>query len=210
MKQVWAPMYSHQHLEVTEEKEIYSGRFRVLQNTLKFKMFSGRWSDTVTRFIMERKHAASILLYNPQRDTVIMVEQMRVGAINSSLNSPWVLEPVAGLIDSEDTPEETAVRESMEEANCKVLDLVPMHSYLVSSGISNEFCYAYCGRISHCEPGSIHGLIEESEDIKIHEITTQDAFDMLREGKIVSGGAIISLQWLQLNLVALKKMWLLK
>ena len=206
MNDNWQPTFSQDAIEILDDKTLYSGHFDVLQRRLKFKLFAGGWSDVIQRNVVVRQHAAAVLLYNPQRETVVMVEQMRVGAIDSS-ESPWLLEPVAGLIELDDTPEETAIRESVEEAGCEVLELIPMLPYLVSSGICTELCYTFCGRIKESQSGSLHGLEEESEDIKVHEIPVNEAFSLLAEGKIIAVSAVVSLQWLQLNLDNLNKKW---
>ncbi len=55
-------------------------------------------SGEVKREIFERGHAAVLLPYDPQRDEVVLVEQLRIAAIDSAV-SPWLLEMVAGMIE---------------------------------------------------------------------------------------------------------------
>jgi ADP-ribose pyrophosphatase len=45
----------------------------------------------------------------------------------------------------------------------------------------------------------LHGLADEGEDIKVHVLSAQDAFDLVVSGAINSSPAIIGLQWLELN-----------
>ncbi len=56
-------------------------------------------SGEVTREIFERGHAAVLLPFDPVRDEVVLVEQIRIAAYDTS-ESPWLLEMVAGMIEA--------------------------------------------------------------------------------------------------------------
>jgi ADP-ribose pyrophosphatase len=71
-----------------------------------------------TREIFERGHAAVLLPFDPVRDEVVLVEQIRIAAYDTS-ESPWLLEMVAGMIEEGETVEDVARREALEEAGLK-------------------------------------------------------------------------------------------
>jgi len=79
-------------------------------------------SPVISRELMERGQAVAVLLYDQQRDAVIMIEQFRIGAIHDS-NGAWLLELVAGMIEEGEQPEQVARRESMEESGCEIKKL---------------------------------------------------------------------------------------
>ncbi len=54
----------------------------------------------------------------------------------------------------------------------------------------------------------IHGLDYEDEDIRVHVMTREQAYDLVKHGKIENGASIIALQWLELNHLQLKSQWL--
>jgi ADP-ribose pyrophosphatase len=206
MKDLWSPAFGQQDVEIVAENEIYTGHFVVVEQNLRFKLFAGGESATIMRCSVKRQNAVAVLLYNSKLDSVVMVEQMRLGAIADS-DSPWLLEPVAGLIELGDSPEETAKRETAEEANCKILALEPAGNYLVSSGMSDERCWVFCACVDSCDPGGVYGLEAEAEDIKVHELPREKAYQLVCSGVIFSASAVISLQWLQLNYLNLQKKW---
>ncbi len=66
-------------------------------------------SGEVKREIFERGHAAVLLPFDPERDEVVLVEQIRIAAYDTSV-TPWLLEMVAGMIEEGETIEAVARR----------------------------------------------------------------------------------------------------
>ncbi len=90
-------------------------------------------SGEVKREIFERGHAAVLLPFDPVRDEVVLIEQIRIAAFDTS-ESPWLLEMVAGMIEEGETIEEVARREAVEEAGLIVGRTKKILSYLASPG----------------------------------------------------------------------------
>lgn len=197
-KNIWLPAYDKTDVENVNSQPIFQGKYiQFLKLKLRFRTFAGEWSSDVDRFILNKLHAAAILLFNPHEEYVVLLEQFRIGAMYAG-KSPWILEPVAGLIENSDTPQNTAIREAKEESGCDVVDLIPITSYLASPGTTNEETFLYCGKIDNCELG-VYGLEHESEDIKVHKFKVKDAFELVKSKTIFCAQAIIALQWLELN-----------
>lgn len=208
MVDIWQASYSHEDIEIVHEQAMYDGHFKVLDKKLRFRTFSGDWSQIIKRAIVIRQAAVVVLLYHPEEEAVLLVEQFRPGALgHSNIGSPWLLEPVAGLIELNDTIEETARREVFEEAGCTVLDLIPICQYLSSPGLSNELVHVFCGRINNYKLHSLHGLLSESEDIKVHIFPFRKAVELLNKGGIFAASGIIALQWLQININSVNGKW---
>ncbi|MGQ7189750.1 ADP-ribose diphosphatase, partial [Escherichia sp. HC-CC] len=53
----------------------------------------------------------------------------------------------------------------------------------------------------------IHGLADENEDIRVHVVSREQAYQWVEEGKIDNAASVIALQWLQLHHQALKNEW---
>lgn len=94
----------------------------------RHRLFNGEMSGEVTREIFERGHAAVLLPFDPVRDEVVLVEQIRIAAYDTS-ESPWLLEMVAGMIEEGESPEDVARREAVEEAGLNVGRIKPVLSY---------------------------------------------------------------------------------
>jgi ADP-ribose pyrophosphatase len=199
-------VFSQNDYEITKREVLYKGVFRLVRYYIRHLKFNGQWNEVFSREVLERKSAAAILPYDPILDRVILIEQFRPGAI-ANPQSPWLIEVVAGVYSEDETPPNVAKREAAEEAGCKILDIYPICEYFVSPGGSNEYLHLYCGRVDASEAGGIHGLEEENEDIRAITMPTDEAFQMMQEGKIKTSPAIISLQWLQLNREWLRQLW---
>lgn len=206
MQEKKSTSFTQNDYEIMKRDVVYEGVFRMVTYHLRHRLWNGGWSDVFTREVMERKSAAGVLPYNPHTDEVVLIEQFRIGAI-ADHQSPWLIEVVAGIHDEDETFTTVAIREAMEEANCKILDLYPICEYFVSPGGSNEALSLFCGRIDNHHVDGIHGLIDESEDIRSFTLSSDSAFKLLYEGKIKTSPAIIALQWLQINREWLRQRW---
>ena len=194
--------------EILDQSNGYRGFFRLEKYRLRHELFAGGWSAEMSRECLERGHAVAVLLYDPERDQLVLLEQFRVGALEFP-GGPWLLEIVAGIIDHPgETTEDVARRETIEEAGCELLDLVPIRQYLVSPGGTSESIALFCGRVdaSTVTPG-VRGVAAEHEDIQVHVVSRAEALELLHSGRINSAAPIIALQWLELNRAQLLERW---
>jgi len=149
---------------------------------------------------MLRHRGAGVLLYDPLADSVLLVEQFRVGCLDDSQNGPWALELVAGMLDSDETAEQVVEREAMEEAGIDIGRLLHIVDYYNSPGGSNERLSIYCAGFVADQGGGIFGLAEENEDIRTVILSRTAAHKAIESGRINNAMSIIALQWLELNL----------
>ena len=192
---------------VIKKKSLYSGFFKLTGVQLQHDLFAGGQSQVLTRELLDRGQAAAVLPYDPERDEVVLIEQFRIGA-GEDETGPWVMEIIAGYQEPGESAEEMVHREAYEEAGCQVTDLLSMYKYYSSPGGSNEQIQIFLGRTESTHINGIHGLGEEGEDIKVHVISSQQAFDWLDSGKIDSAAPIIALQWFRINRERIRKQWL--
>lgn len=193
-----------QDVEIVSKKTAYQGYFRIDKYKVRYELFEGGKGAIVARELFERGQVAAVLPYDPKRDKVVLIEQFRLGAMKDE-RSPWLLEIVAGVLEVGETHEELIHREAKEEAGIILTDLIPICHYWVSPGGCTERVALYCGKVDSTTANGIHGLDHESEDILVHVVDMQEAFDMVRNGMINNAPAIIGLQWLELNYKGLRK-----
>jgi ADP-ribose pyrophosphatase len=202
-------------VEVAAIETPFSGYFRVDRYRFRHRLFAGGWSGILVREVFERGHAVVLLPYDPVADTVVLIEQLRIGAY-TALNapwlgagrSPWLIELVAGIIDDGETADQVARREAVEETGRPVDHIEEIARYLTSPGGSSETIVLYVGRVDSAGAGGIHGLDHEGEDIRVLVVPSTEVFRWLDERRIVNGQALIGLQWLRLHRDALRARWL--
>jgi len=205
MDKTWAPAFAGSDFAVTEEQSLYDGFFKLKKLTLDHRTFSGG-RVVVQRELFWRDDAVGVLLYDPDRDTVVLVEQFRPGALDHP-QSPWTLELVAGMVEPGETPQQVARREAEEEAGATLGELMPITRYMSSPGGSREYISLFCAPVDSSTLGGIHGLDSEGEDIRVHCLPVRAAFELVANGGIDNAASIISLQWLQLHHARLKQHW---
>ena len=200
--------FSKQDVELIQREVLHQSVFCLARYELRHRLFNGEWSTRFSREILERKSAVAVLPYDPLLDKVVLIQQFRAGAIGSlHVATPWLIETVAGVYDENETPSQVALRESEEEAGCKILDLCLICDYFASPGGCNEHLFLFCGHINAAQVGGIHGLAEEHEDIRAFALPFDEAYALIEQGKIKTSPAIISLQWLLLNRERLRQQW---
>lgn len=186
-------------VKILNQDTVYNGFFRMEKRHLQHTLFAGGWSGEITRELFVRRNCVAVVLYDVKRDEVILIEQFRVGAIDNPINTPWLIEIVAGIIEDGETAEDVARRESLEEAGCEVLDLIHIGSFYLSPGGSSEQITLFCGLVNSENVGGIHGLAEEHEDILVRTVPFTTAYEMLARNEIDSAIPIVALQWLALH-----------
>jgi ADP-ribose pyrophosphatase len=194
-------------IAVRERRTAYSGFFRIDQFRLRHRLFAGGWSPELSREVFLRHNAAGILLYDPIRDELVLVEQFRLAAHLAGF-AAWQIEIVAGIIETGESTAEVARREAQEEAGLPVIgDLVPIHRFLTSPGGSTETVDLFCGRVDATNAGGIHGLADESEDIRVAVMSTAAALALVAEGRIENGFTLLALHWFAANRETLRLAW---
>lgn len=188
---------SRDDVEVFGVETAYDGFFKLDVYDIRYRRFDGRWSRRHEREVFQRGPTAAILLYDPVRDTVILVEQMRTPAINDA-SGPWLLEVVAGIVDPDETAEAVVRRESVEEAGVSVRELIPLFDSFLSPGGCTERISLFVGLVDSEGAGGIHGLDHEDEDIRVVVWPFDQAFAEIG-GKVITAPAMICLQWLGMN-----------
>ncbi len=191
---------------VIKKKIIYQGFFKLSEIKLQHDLFAGGQSPILRRELLDRGQAVAVLPYDPVRDEVVLVEQFRIGA-GKDKSGPWLIEIIAGYQEAGESAEDVVHREAHEEAGCEVTDLLAMFRYYSSPGGSDEQVQIFLGRTDSSHIEGIHGLDEEGEDIKVHVISSEQAFDWLDCGRIDSAAPIIALQWFRLNRDRIREQW---
>ena len=197
---------SDEALRILDRETVYQGFFRIDRYRLRHRLYAGGWSGELSREVFERGRAVGVLLFDPARDAVVLVEQFRLAAHLAGFPA-WQLEIVAGIVDhGEESETAVAEREAQEEAGLAIDGaILPIHRYLTSPGGTTETVALFCGRVDAGDAGGIHGLAAEQEDIKVVVKGYAEIMAMLRDGTIVNGFTLVALYWLAANRARLRR-----
>lgn len=198
--------FAKNDVEIIARETLYSGFFSMELYRFRHRLFNGEMSGEIKREIFERGHAAVLLPFDPVRDEVVLVEQVRIAAYDTS-ETPWLLEMVAGMIEEGESVEDVARRETLEEAGLAIGRTKPVLSYLASPGGTTERSSIMVGEVDATTAKGIHGLADENEDIRVHVVSREQAYQWVEEGLIDNAASVIALQWLQLHHQNLRNEW---
>ncbi|GJI95413.1 hypothetical protein RugamoR57_21310 [Duganella caerulea] len=173
--------------------------FLLQKTTFDYRRNDGTWQRQ-TRETYDRGHGATILLYNRERRTVVLVRQFRFPTYGNG-HDGFLIEAAAGLLDQA-SPEERIKAEVEEETGYRVGEVRKVFEAFMSPGSVTERLYFF---VAEYEPasriGSGGGIEEEGEDIEVLELTMAEAMQMMADGRIADGKTIMLLQYAALHLL---------
>jgi ADP-ribose pyrophosphatase len=154
----------NEDVRILKKETLLDGFCHIERFTMQHKTFANGWTAIYTRDFMIKPLVAGALPYDPKHDNVVLIEQFRVGALGQ-VNSPWLIEIVAGIMDKKESSlEELIHREMREEVGLKIQQLLPICDYLVTPGCSTEKVKLFCAKVDSTEAPQFCGLAEENED----------------------------------------------
>lgn len=179
--------------------EILSDNWYTLNKITFEKTQSNGTIQTQSREAYDRGNGAVILLYNKDKNTVILTRQFRLPTYINGNSTGMLIEACAGLLDN-DNPEECIKRETEEETGYIVTQVEKVYEAYMSPGSVTEilhfFIAAYSEDMKTTDGG---GLDEEGEDIEVLELSFHNALTMINNGEIKDAKTIMLLQHLRLK-----------
>jgi ADP-ribose pyrophosphatase len=198
---------AHPDIEITEAKTVFERFLRVDTFRFRHRLYSGAWSPVRLYDVLRRGAAVGVAAYDPVRDSVVLVEQLRIGALLAEA-SAWQIEIPAGLVDAGEPPAAVAVREMREETGLALIgEPIPIQRYLPSPGGSDESVFLFCARIDASLAGGVHGRPDEGEDIRTVVKTVAEIETLLDAGLIENGHTLVALYWLIRHRARLRRQW---
>jgi len=197
---------SQETAALVRQEVAFEGYFKVVRYFFRHTLHKGGMSGIISREVFERGQAGAALLYDPQRDEVVLIRQFRAGAYVAG-HHPWTWEAVAGIIEDKETAEQMIRREVVEEAGLEVGELLPIQSVMLTPGACSESCQIFLGRIDASKAGGVFGLADEHEDILVKVIPFAEAQAMVGRNEVDNAVGVIALLWLALHRDEVRKCW---
>lgn len=184
-------------VRVTARTTTFAGYFAVESYDLAHRRFDGSESPVIRREAFVVGDAVTVLPYDPVRDRVLLIEQFRTAALARGDSQPWILEPIAGRIDPDETPEDAARREAVEEAGLALGPLLPVAQYYPTTGAVTEYIHSFVA-LTDLPDGSagVFGLACEAEDIRGHLVPFAQLMALVATGEVNAAPLILTALWL--------------
>ncbi|MCU6670461.1 GDP-mannose pyrophosphatase NudK [Enterobacteriaceae bacterium H4N4] len=147
------------------------------------------------REVYDRGNGATILLYNREKKSVVLIRQFRIATwVNGNLEGR-LIETCAGLLD-DDEPEVCIRKEAVEETGFAVGEVRKVFELYMSPGGVTEIVHFFIAEYSEAQRTGAGGGVED-EDIEVLELPFTQALLMIQTGEIRDGKTVILLQYLQ-------------
>jgi nudix-type nucleoside diphosphatase (YffH/AdpP family) len=173
--------------------------FLLQKTTFDYRRSDGSWQRQ-TRETYDRGHGATILLYNREQRTVLLVRQFRFPTYGNG-HDGFLIETAAGLLDQA-SPEDRIKAEVEEETGYRVGEVRKVFEAFMSPGSVTERLYFFVAEYDPAtRAGAGGGIAEEGEDIEVLELKMEDALQMMADGRIADGKTIMLLQYAALHLL---------
>lgn len=186
---------------IIDRKTVWDGFINLEQITIEQEMSDGSTARLV-REVHDHGRAATILLFDPERQVVVLVRQLRLPVFLQG-EKGYLLEAPAGLLDGE-APEVAICREAMEETGYRIETAMHLFDAYMSPGSITERTSFFLGLIDISKKVAAGGgLAHEGEDIEVLEISFDEAVAGIGTGEICDAKTIMLLQWAMLNRASL-------
>ena len=163
-----------------------------------YQMQDGQWVEQA-REAYDRGNGATVLLYNKEKRTVILIRQFRMPSFLNGNLSGMMIETCAGVLDG-DEPETCVIKEAKEETGYRLSHVEKVFEAYMSPGAVTEIIHFYVGEYKDQDKvGAGGGLDSEQEDIEVIEVGFDQAVDMIASGEIRDAKTIMLLQYAKIN-----------
>ncbi|MDR6180010.1 nudix-type nucleoside diphosphatase (YffH/AdpP family) [Pseudomonas sp. SORGH_AS 211] len=170
------------------------------KTTFDYLRRDGSWQRQ-TRETYDRGNGATILLYDRERRTVLLIRQFRLPTLGNGLDDGLLVETPAGLLDAA-APEARIKAEVEEETGYRLDNVQHLFDAFMSPGSVTELLHFFAAEYRAdqriADGGGLH---EEGEDIELLELPFDEALAMARDGRLLDGKTIMLLQYAALYLL---------
>lgn len=186
-----------ERVRIKEVKTLSDDWAVLKRTTFDFLRSDGTWQEH-RRETYDRGNGATVLLYNREKKTVVLIRQFRFPAYVNGVEDGQLIEACAGRLD-ESEPEACMKKEAEEEAGFVVHNPRKIFACYMSPGSVTEKVHFF---VAEYEPkhrvSAGGGDVTEGEDIEVLEIPLDQAMKMIESGEIQDGKTVMLLQYAKL------------
>ena len=179
-------------IQITKTELLSDNWYLLNKVTYEFTPENGE-PEIQRREVYDRGNGAAILLYNREKQTVILTRQFRLPTFLNGNESGMMIEVCAGLLD-EKNPEDCIKRETEEETGYRIQDVKKVFEAYMSPGAVTEILYFFTAEYQpEMKVSEGGGLATEHEYIEVLELDFNQTLEMVYNGEIKDAKTIMLL-----------------
>jgi nudix-type nucleoside diphosphatase (YffH/AdpP family) len=181
-------------VDMQSRRRLLDDFFKVDEAEVSFERFDGSMTPAVRRLVFERGDSVAAVVFDLDAQRLLLTEQFRFPTFEKGPG--WLIEIIAGMIESGEQPEKALRREIEEELGYRAGHIEHVATFYVSPGGSSERIWVYYAEVNAAGRVSVGGgLPGEHEDIRVLAMSPEEARAALREGTLADAKSIVGLQW---------------
>lgn len=181
--------------KIISKELVFDDFFKIEKWLYQYEKENGELTPVVDRMVFKRGDAATAILYNTDRKTVVLSKQFRHCTYEKGPG--WMIEAIAGRLDKGETPEEAIKREGIEEIGYRLNTLEKIATVYASPGYSTERLHIYYCEV--CDADKIAqggGLAEDGEYIENYEMTLEQLHHVITHDEMPDAKTVIAANYL--------------
>jgi nudix-type nucleoside diphosphatase (YffH/AdpP family) len=192
--------------DIRSPKRLLDTFFKVDQYEVSYERYDGEMSKYSPRLNFDRGDAVGVLLFNANTRSVVLIEQFKLPTLigrrrdESATRDGWIVEVMAGMIQRNEAPEETAIRETLEETGYEIETAKLICSFFSSPGGTSERIFLYFATVTDARRPSKDKIGFGDENMRVFELSVNDLFARLEKGEIEDPKLVITAYWLKDNI----------
>jgi GDP-mannose pyrophosphatase NudK len=186
-----------ENVRILEKKVLSDNWYTLYKYTYETVDKKGN-KKTEQREAYDRGNGAVILLYNVEKNTVLLTKQFRLPTFVNGNEDGMMIEACAGLLDK-DNPEDCIRKETEEETGYRITQVKKIYEAYMSPGSVTEILYFFIAEYSQAQRVNEGGGVEGEENIQVLELPFGNAWKMMERGEIKDAKTIMLLQYARLH-----------
>jgi GDP-mannose pyrophosphatase NudK len=195
------------NISIKEEKTLSDNFFPLKTFTYEMEKEDGT-KEELTREVYMSANGATVLLYNQAKGKVVLTRQFRLPTYLNNNPTGMMLETCAGIVEDDENPNESIIREIKEETGYKLEKATKVFDLYSTPGSVCEKIYYYVAGYNSKEKASEGGgLEEEQEEIEVIEMPFEEAYLKIQTGEIKDAKTVLLLQYARINIFPEEKVF---
>lgn len=189
--------------KIVGREMLYEGEFAIENLVIAMDRHDGG-TQTLNRLNYDRGNSVAMIGYDPKRDEVVLVNEMRSGPLAAG-DEPYTDSVPAAILKAGQDPEAAAVSQMKRKTGLDLTDTFVIHpGVFPTSGGSSEKITLVAGTVDSTNAGGVHGRPGTEDSFRSVVLKSGEFIDRAEKGELKDLKSLAFAFWLANNRKALQ------